>query len=143
MFRNDRSQQAPLDSFLLAYQPQLMHYPLEVPNSIIALFYWLPGNDKRLYASFQQTVTTLIREGRPATQQDGPANMCKGRTLADDSYQAKLAVPLYQSEGLRQGYFNSILTGLAHLKTTRPGDGWREYDEVQLLRPADYDGPAD
>jgi hypothetical protein len=30
--------------------------------------------------------------------------------------------------------------GWAHLKTTTPGDGWREYDEIELTTPADYNG---
>jgi hypothetical protein len=143
MLLNDRSQQASLDSFLLAYQHRLRQSPLEAANSVIALYYWQFDKDSRLHSSFQQTVTTLIREGRPSTQEDGPTNMCKGRSLADDSYHATLDVPAYQSERLRQRYFNTILTGLAHLKTAKPGDGWREYDEVQLLSPADYDGPAE
>lgn len=36
----------------------------------------------------------------------------------------------------------SVPPSLAHLKTSRPGDGWREDDEAALTQPADYDGPV-
>jgi hypothetical protein len=143
MLINDRSQQASLDSFLLVYQHQIKQHPREAANSVIALPYWQSDKNSRLHNSFQQTVLTLMREGRLATRQQGPTNICKGRSLADDSYRATLDVPTYQSEHLRQSYFNTILTGLAHLRTSNPNDGWREYDTTQLLTPADYDGPPD
>jgi hypothetical protein len=142
MLLGDQRQQASLDSFLLVYQRQLERSPLEAANSVIALLYWRLGQTDQLHSGFRQTVTTIIREGRSSTQEDGPNNMCKGHSLADDSYQAMRDVPVYQSESLRQFYFNTILTGLAHLNTPSPRAGWQEYDDTVLLQPADYDGPA-
>jgi len=140
MLTNDYSQQAPLDSFLRAYQQRQIRYPLETANSAIALLYWRldkTRKDKR-HADSERMTNILIREGRALTQEYGPTQMCKGRSLGDDSYQAKLAVPAYQPEHLRQACFNTILAALTRLKVAQPNDGWKEYDEKILTRPADY-----
>jgi hypothetical protein len=157
MLVNNRSQSAKLDSFLVAYLNHEAQQPLKVANSILPLLYWqfektscweegvqgattFPIRERR---GIHGIATFLVREGRPATQQTGPSYMCKGRSLADNSFGAMLDVPDYQSERLRQGYYNTILVGLAHLRVAKPGDGWREYDEKMLLKPADYEGPID
>jgi hypothetical protein len=142
MLRNDRSQQATLDSFLTEYQRQIEPHPLKVANSVMPLLYWQPNEQRGEAVEFRDFATFLIREGRPATQQAGPVNMCRGRALADHSYQAQRDIPTYQSQRLRQSCFTTILASLAHLKS-QPGDGWREYDDKVLLNPTNYDGPTE
>jgi hypothetical protein len=142
MLTDDHRQLAPLDSFLRAYQQRQIRHPLETANSAIAVLYWRldkTRNDK-LHAASERTVNSLIREGRPLTQRDGPTQLCKGRSLGDNSYQARLAVPTYQPEHLRQASFNMILTALAHRNIARPNDGWKEYEEKRLMQPNDYNG---
>jgi hypothetical protein len=142
LLTNDHRQQAPLDSFLGVYQQRQVRNPLGTANSAIALLYWRLDQitNSQRHPEAERIANSLIREGRALTQENGPAQMCKGRSLADDSYQARLDVPTYQPEHLRQGCFNQILTALAHLRVAKPHDGWKEYDEIILMQPADYDG---
>jgi hypothetical protein len=155
MLLSDHSQSARLDSFLLAYLNQGVEQPLKLANSGLPLLYWQFEKTGRWEAG-KTTATKsltqygsgldgiaayLIREGRPATQAAGPVAMCRGRSLADDSYQAVRAIPVYQAERLRQSCFTAVLASLAHRKN-QPGDGWREYDEKVLTTVANYDGPA-
>ena len=141
MLLKDRSQQAILDSFLTAYQRGTGQHPLKAANSIIPLLYWQPNEGTSQAEDFRDFATYLMQEGRPETQRTGPVGMCRGRSLADHSYQARRDVPTYQAERLRQSCFTAILASLAHLNS--PGSGWREYDDKVLLTPANYDGAAD
>ena len=143
MLHNDRSQQAALDSFLVAYQQAISPHPLLAANSVIPLLYWQPAETSHQAKDFRSFATLLMQEGRPETQQTGPVGMCRGRTLADHSYQAQRDVPTYQAERFRQSCYTAIVAGLAHLETSQPGDGWREYDEKVLLKPTNYDGLTD
>ena len=143
MLTNNQRAQAPLDSFLVAYQRTARQQPAEVAGSSIRLFYW-SSSQHRHGQSFEQTADFLIREGSPAIRETGFFSIAIGRSLADNSYQALLDAPAYAPEEQRQRYFNSILAGLAHLKTTRPGDGWYAYDDLVLVyMVSDYDGPTD
>jgi hypothetical protein len=143
MLLNDQSQQTALDSFLLAYQQAIGQHPLKAANSIIPLLYWQPDEDSHRAKDFCGFATMLMQEGRSDTQRAGPVGMCRGRSLADHSYQAMRDVPTYQAERLRQSCFTAILAGLAHFKNKQPGNGWREYDEKVLLTPTNYDGVAE
>ncbi len=138
MLLNDRHQQAALDSFLVVYQQGIIQHPLKAANSVIPLLYWQTDETSSRAEEFSTFATLLMREGRAETQQAGPVGMCRGRSLADHSYQARRDVPTYQAARLRQSCFTAILASLAH--RNNPGKGWREYDEKVLTRPTNYDG---
>jgi hypothetical protein len=139
---NNQKHQVLLDGFLEQYQQQISRKPLGAAASIISVLYWRPYADKQKNDNFYQFARFLIKESNSKVNKDGQLAMCKGRSFADHGYEAVRDIPAYESERFRQPYFNAILLGLAHLKTTAKGDGWREYDEVQLEYPKDYDGPV-
>ncbi|MDO7854079.1 nSTAND1 domain-containing NTPase [Hymenobacter convexus] len=138
---NNQEHQALLDGFLEQYQRQISPKPLSAAASIISVLYWRPYADKRKNEDFYQFARFLIKEGNSTVNSKGQLAMCKGRSFANHGYEAVRDIPAYESERFRQPYFNAVLLGLAHLKTAAKGDGWREYDEVQLVYPKDYDGP--
>ncbi|TDN38639.1 ATP-binding protein [Hymenobacter sp. UV11] len=139
---NNQGNQALLDGFLGHYKQQISAKPLSAAASIISVLYWRPYADKGRNLDFYRFASFLIKEGNSRLNDNGQLAMCKGRSFADHGYEAVRDIPSYTSERFRQPYFNAVLLGLAHLKTTTPGDGWREYDEVQLVYPKDYDGPV-
>ncbi|GAB2943670.1 hypothetical protein GCM10027048_05470 [Hymenobacter coalescens] len=142
MMRDNREEKDRLDAFLDDYRRRLTPRPADAAASVLPLLYWRPY----LFDSntgFYDFAALITKEGSGFAAQNGGFYMCKGRSLADDSYRAVQGIPAYEAEYRRQRYYNYVLAGLAHLKTARPNDGWREYDEKVLLRPADYDGPAE
>ncbi|MGY3089017.1 energy-coupling factor transporter ATP-binding protein EcfA2 [Hymenobacter sp. UYAg731] len=143
MLTNNQAHQAMLDGFLGHYRQQSLRYPENAAGSIISVLYWRPYADDRHNATFYQLAGFLIKEGNSFVQGHGQLAMCKGRSLANHDFDAVRDIPAYESERLRQPYFNAVLLGLAHLKTTSAGDGWHEYDDWQLASPRDYDGPTD
>lgn len=139
---NNQSHRVLVDNFLAHYQQRISSKPLSAAASVISVLYWRPyANDQRA-SDFQQFASFLIKEGNSTVNNQGQLAMCKGRSFADHAYEAVRDIPAYKSERFRQPYFNAVLLGLAHLKTTARGDGWREYDEVELVYPKDYIGPG-
>ncbi|UOG77329.1 hypothetical protein MTX78_23160 (plasmid) [Hymenobacter tibetensis] len=143
MFTNNQREQARLDKFLTAYQRLVQQKPAAAAGSSISLFYWRP-HKRRKEDSLEQTAVFLTRETIPPDEASNLHYMAIGRSLADNSYQAVQDAPVYTQQNEQQLYFDLILTGLAHLHTTRPDDGWHTYDDFVLLNLTnDYDGPVD
>jgi hypothetical protein len=141
MLTNNRKYQPLLDVFLARYQQQIDSRPLSAAGSIIAVLFWRPYANDSKEDALRKTAGLLIREGSAFAQQYGLAAMCKGRSLADESYLAFRDIPAYESERLRQQHFNAILLSLAHLKATPLNSGWHEYDETNLIYVTDYGSP--
>ncbi len=133
MLTNNLGHQARLDGFLAQYCRQVQPRPLLAAGSSIAVLCWRPYADRSQDTTFYNVAGLLIREGKDFVRATGVRSMCEGYTLADKSDRARQEIPAYQSERLRQSYFNTILTGLAHLRATA-NDGWYEYDKRLLER---------
>ncbi|RZJ88084.1 MAG: hypothetical protein EOO60_11500 [Hymenobacter sp.] len=132
MLTNNTSHQARLDGFLAQYCQQMNARPLLAAGSSIAVLCWRPYTDRSQDTAFYKVAGLLIRESNDFVRATGVRSMCEGYTLADKSHQAVQEIPNYQSERLRQPYFNTILAALAHQHTT--SEGWYEYDNHLLER---------
>ena len=152
MLSNNQQAEGLIDDFLRLYhQNTLAPYagikglkPRLVSSNLLSVFYWRPYATDRHRQEYLEMARQLVNFNN---DERNAANelyaKCIGYSLADECYVAKSQIPAYQSIGLEQIDYNYILLGWAHLKTTTPGDGWREYDEIELTTPADYTGSVD
>jgi hypothetical protein len=150
MLTNNQSAQAFVDKFLHDYAiatvgayvgEKQKERPRLVSGNLLSVFYWRPyavDTQADVLVPFARRLVNLNTDERNAAN-DLYAK-CIGYSLADKCYLAKSQMPEFQAVGLEDLDYNYILMGWAHLKTTTPGDGWREYDEVELTTPADYNG---
>jgi hypothetical protein len=128
----------------LAFEDDEVRKSQPVAASIIPLFYWFHGDFNFFYRLFLRNAPSNLSESidtnelSPAT---GLYAALKGYSLAGEAGAALQQIPPYEAARARQIDYNYLLLGIAHRKTSRPGDGWREYDEARLTLPADYDGP--
>ncbi|MGY3090505.1 energy-coupling factor transporter ATP-binding protein EcfA2 [Hymenobacter sp. UYAg731] len=156
MLTDNLNHQQLLDDFLEQYRRQVSRQPSGAGTSVIGVLCWRPYNNEK--GSFNYDVSYnpgdvdfvlpdlasfLIREGNSTVHLRGQLAMCKGRSFGYTPYYARLDIPAYESQRVRQPYFNAVLLGVAHTEATTPGSGWREFDEVQLVYPKDYDGLAE
>jgi hypothetical protein len=115
-----------------------------IAASIIPLYYWFQDDFNFFVQLFLRHAGDNLSEAidtnelSPAT---GLYAALKGYSLAGKAGDALHQIPAYESAHALQIDYNYILLGIAHRQTSRPNDGWREYDEAALTQPADYDGP--
>jgi hypothetical protein len=120
---------------------------LSVPSLLITLPSWGSGDAGIVWWYFQNLLFSLmglddINDSNNADTTDRLMADCRGYGLTKIPGSAKEQIPDYTSTRSRQIYYNTILVGIAHLNDHRPNNGWREYDEAELTRPADYDGTS-
>jgi hypothetical protein len=149
MLTDNKGAQPLLNDFLLGYlndnQAGLVTIdtkkPPTVAANILTVCYWRPTATAPhdTIPLLAQSLTYQLNNQQLITGLFAPF---KAYGLADKLNKANQEMA---DSPFRSGFtlfkdINCILQGYAHLKTTRPGDGWREYDEAALTMPADYVG---
>ena len=124
---------------------QPAHNGAMVPASLFPVVYWYLGDSGIVLWYLQNLFFAELsfNDLNNASTTNSLLAECKGYGLTNNSGIAKEQISDNESARARQLYYNALLTGFAHLKTSQPNDGWREYDEAELTQPADYDGPLD
>ncbi|MFD2718133.1 hypothetical protein ACFST9_05365 [Hymenobacter monticola] len=125
-----------------ASSKQASRSDFSTPAIVITLSYWTMGDVGAVGWYFENLFLSVLgyNEILSATNtSDWLMAVCRGYGLTNIPGSAKEQIPDYTSARSRQIYYNTILVGIAHLNDHRPNNGWREYDEAELTRPAEYD----
>ena len=110
----------------------------DVAASIFNLCFWRPSSDKP--DSVSLIAPSLIYQLNGEGLNTGLNAPFKAGGLADQVYLARqrLENSPFTLGNSRLRHISYILLGYAHLKARQTAQGWREYDEAELTRPADY-----
>ena len=128
-----------------AKNKQPAHNGATVPASVFPVMYWYFGDSGVIFWYVQNLFFSALSfsDLNNAGTTNSLMAECKGYGLTNNSGIAQEQISDNESYRNKQLYYNVLLVGFAHLKASRPNDGWREYDEAELTQPADYDGPLD